>query len=139
MLTLATPLGWYQLVHSDETSKKEGVDCKEVGYTDQAKQREEGYVNCPDNFKYFLIVAGAFVAGLVVSYVILQLIIKCSQYGTPQKNGKKKESEKKAQEKKKEEGAKKDGLVAEKAASDQVPPAAVAAADSGANGGISKV
>ena len=93
-------------MRSDEDASKE-KDCKSVGYTDTAKQKENGFVNCPDNSLYFLIVAAAFVGGLVISYIILQLIIKCSQFGAPKKGDKKgdkkKDTEKKAQEQKKQE------------------------------------
>ena len=79
--------------------------CADITFTDQKKQEELGYSNCPDNQAFFLIVAAAFIGGLVVSYVVLQFIIRCSQIGAPKaKKGKddKKKEEKKPKEEKKE-------------------------------------
>lgn len=99
--------GWcLTVIRSEEkTEEDKGTACTGIRFTDQKKQQEQGLVDCPDNQAYFLIVAAAFIGGLVVSYVVLQFIIRCSQIGAPKaKKGKddKKKQEKKPKEEKKE-------------------------------------
>ena len=98
-------------VRSEEETNKTAEEierlkkCADITFTDQKKQEELGYTNCPDNQAFFFIVAAAFIGGLVVSYVVLQFIIRCSQIGAPKaKKGKddKKKEEKKPKEEKKE-------------------------------------
>merc|ERR1712176_305373 len=89
-----------------EEEEPEGKPCYNISYTDPKKQKEEGLVGCPDNQAYFFVVAAAFIGGLVVSYVVLQFIIKCSQIGAPKAKKKaddKKKEEKKPKEEKKDE------------------------------------
>lgn len=93
-------LGWYLTVVRSEDQRDEEGNCTNIVYTDPNKQKEANLVGCPDNQAYFFVVAAAFVGGLVVSYVVLQFIIKCSQLSAPKA---KKKDEKKKEEKPKEE------------------------------------
>lgn len=111
-------LGWcLPTVRSSDSTDETKSNCDNITHTDPKRQKEDGLVGCPDNQSYFLIVSAAFIGGLVVSYIVLKFIIRCSQIGVPKKGAKKKE------EKKKEGGAAK-----------KKEPAA--ATSSGTNGGL---
>jgi len=119
-------LGWcLTTVRSEEkeAEKEAPKECNNISYTDQKRQQEENLTDCPDNQAFFFVVAAAFVGGLVVSYVVLQFIIKCSQIGAPKAKAKGKADDKKKEEKKPKEEAK------EKTKE-------VATSSTGANGGV---
>ena len=101
-----TILGWcLTAVRSEgKEEEKKGKECNNISYTDPKRQEEENLINCPDNQAYFFVVAAAFIGGLVVSYVVLQFIIKCSQIGAPaaKKKGEDKKKEEKNPKEKKE-------------------------------------
>lgn len=96
---------WCLTAVRSEEEKEKGKECNNISYTDPNRQKDENLIDCPDNQAYFLVVAAAFIGGLVVSYVVLQFIIKCSQIGAPaakKKGADKKKEEKKPKEEKKE-------------------------------------
>jgi len=116
-------LGWCLKAVRCTEEKKEGKKCDKILYTDRNRQKEEGLTDCPDNEAYFWVVFAAFIGGLVVSYVVLQFIIKCSQIGAPKakkKNDKKKE-EKKPKEEKKEKSTKEEATTSSTGANGGVP------------------